>query len=183
MNRTQDQRCGRFGAIRPASPADVPALRDFFAGLSTRSRYLRFFAPITPGAAMLRPLSGDADNTDAVVAVQGIVVIGHVMAVDRAAPGGPDGSGGPETAWPRTTDVGMVVADAWQGRGLGSALMGALITRAWARGVTSMTMDVLPGNRQVLAMITTHWPSARVDHFPDCTTVCVDLPLELRRVA
>jgi hypothetical protein len=69
----------------------------------------------------------------------------------------------------------VVVADAWQGRGLGSALMRALMIRAWARGVTSVAMDVLPGNRRVLDMIAGHWPSARVEHFPDCTTVCVGL--------
>jgi GNAT superfamily N-acetyltransferase len=198
MNRTQgvwsgpavrEDLAGQVGCpadlaavIRPTCPADVPALGGFFAGLSARSRYLRFFAPVTPGTAMLRLLCGEADDADAVIAVQGTEVIGHAMAVDRAVPGGPDGRGrgpgapdGPGDGWPRTADVGMVVADAWQGRGLGSALMRALITRAWARGVTSVAMDVLPGNRRVLDMITGHWPSARVDHLSDCTTICVSL--------
>ena len=48
-------------------------------------------------------------------------------------------------------------------------------TRARARGVTSMAMDVLPGNHQVLAMVAGHWPAARVDHFPDCATIRVSL--------
>ena len=51
------------------------------------------------------------------------------------------------------TDIGVVVADAWQGQGVGSALVRALVSRAQARGVTSLSMDVLPGNHRVLAMI------------------------------
>ena len=72
------------------------------------------------------------------------------MAADRAAAAG--GS---------LTEIGVVVADAWQGRGVGSALVRALLSRAQARGVTSLSMDVLPGNHQVLAMITAHWAAAR----------------------
>jgi len=55
MNRTQVERAtGRAAAaIRPARPADLPALRDFFEALSPQARYLRFFAPVTPGAALL----------------------------------------------------------------------------------------------------------------------------------
>ena len=70
------------------------------------ARYLRFFAPVTPGPNMLRLLSGDAADVDAVVAVRGGVIIGHAMGADRVEPGGV-----------RVTDVGVVVADAWQGRG------------------------------------------------------------------
>ena len=41
------------------------------------------------------------------------------MAVDRTAP---DGG--------RITDIGVVVADRWQHRGVGSALLGRVIARA-----------------------------------------------------
>ena len=121
--------------IRPAGAADAAALGDFFAGLSPQTRYLRFFVPVTPGPELLRKLSGGDGRTDAVVAVRGGVIIGHAMAADRTGPRGA-----------RTADVGVVVADAWQGQGVGSALMGALISGARARGLTSLTMDVLPGN-------------------------------------
>ena len=86
-----------------------------------------------------------ADTIDAVIAVRGGVIVGHAMAADRTDPRGT-----------RVTDIGVVVADAWQGRGLGSALMRAQVTRAQARGVTLLEMDVLDGNRQVLDMITSH---------------------------
>lgn len=150
--------------IRPVGAADLTSLREFFAGLSLQTRFLRFFAPVAPGPAMLRRLAGDAGQVDAVIAICGEVIIGHAMAVDQ------DGQAGN-----RLSDIGVVVADAWQRQGVGAALMRALITRAQARGVTSIAMDVLHGNRRVLAMIMSHWPAARTDHCTDCVTVHVRL--------
>ena len=152
-------------AIRQAHPDDMPALCDFFAGLSAQTRYLRFFGPVTPGPALLRTLSGGAGNVDALVAVRGGLVVGHAMAADRDCP-----------REARVTDIGVVVADTWQGQGVGSALMRALVTAAQARGVNVLEMDVLDGNRQVLDMITGHWPAARVGYTPDCIAIRVRLP-------
>jgi L-amino acid N-acyltransferase YncA len=152
-------------AIRPVRPADLAALSGFFAGLSAQTRYLRFFAPVTPNRALLRLLSGGAGTVNALVAVACGGIVGHAMAADQTTP-----QGAP------TTDIGVVVTDAWQDRGVGSALVGALITGAQARGVTSVTMDVLPGNRRVLAMITGRWPAARIDHSRDSDTVYLRLP-------
>ena len=96
------------------------------------------------------------------------------MAADRPDPQDQArGSGDPAA---RVTDIGVVVADAWQRRGVGAALMRALVTRAQARGVTSLAMDVLPGNRQVLAMIIGHWPDAAIDHSPDSLDIRIPLP-------
>jgi ribosomal protein S18 acetylase RimI-like enzyme len=168
--RTQTELAsGRTAAqIRQADAADLAALRDFFAGLSLRTRFLRFFAPITPSLAMLRCLAGGPGHVDAVIATHGGAIIGHAMAADQTADQtGPDGGA--------MTDIGVVVADAWQSQGVGSALVRALIARAQARGVTSIAMDVLPDNPQVLAMITSHWPAARTDHGADWVTVQVRL--------
>ena len=170
MNRTQTPGLvwagGRAAvAIRQARPEDLPALSDFFAGLSAHTRYLRFFGPVRPGAALLRTLAGFADNIDALVAVRRGVIVGHAMALDRVEPRGI-----------RVTDIGMVVHDTWQGRGVGSALMRALVSGAQARGVSTLEMDVLDSNRQVLAMITDHWPAACVDRNSDGLAIRVRLP-------
>ena len=170
MNRTQASgpgwASGRAAvAIRQVRPEqDLPTLGNFFAGLSTHTRYLRFFGPVRPGAALLRTLAGCADNVDALVAVRGGLIVGHAMAVDRADRG------------VRVTDIGVVVDDAYQGRGVGAALMRAIVTGAQARGVTTLEMDVLDGNRQVLAMITGHWPAARVNHTSDGLAIRIRLP-------
>jgi GNAT superfamily N-acetyltransferase len=163
MSRTQVG--GRATAtIRPAGTADLAALGDFFAGLSMQARYLRFFSAITPGAGLLNLLCGGDGTTDAVLATRDGAIIGHGMAVDRSGPGGA-----------RTTDIGVVVTDAWQRQGVGSTLVRALMTGAQVRGVTSVTMDVMHGNDRAFAMIKAHWPAARSRRSRDCATICVQL--------
>jgi GNAT superfamily N-acetyltransferase len=161
--------------IRRPGPADLAALSGFFAALSTRSRVRRFFAPVRPTLAVVRLACGlagpagesPAAGTDALVATLGGVIIGHAMAADR--PARPAGRPAPPEGL--LTDIGVVVADAWQGQGVGSALVQALIGRAQARGVTSLSMDVLPGNQEVLAMIAAHWSAARTRRTADCVTI------------
>ena len=162
MSRTQVRE--RIAAIRPARAADRPAIGDFFAGLSVQTRYLRFFSPITPGPALLNLLCGGDGATDALLATRGGVIIGHGLAADVSGPCGI-----------AATDIGVVVADAGQHQGVGSALVRALATGAQVRGVTSVTMDVMYGNDRALAMIKGHWPDARARRSRDCYTICVQL--------
>ena len=165
VNRTQEgQLVTRSPVlIRRACTADWEALKAFFTGLSARTRYLRFFAGITITPAMLRVLSGD--NVDAVVATGPGAIVGHGIAADRAGPGGTT-----------ITEIGVVVADAWQSQGVGSALVRALIAAAEARGAATVAMDVLPGTKRVLAMIASHWPAASIDHSDDCVIIRARLP-------
>ena len=151
-------------------PADRAALGGFFAGLSAATRTLRFFAPVTPSQSMLSRLAGDAAGVEALVATSGGAIVGHAMAADQPGPPGR-----------LLTHVGLVVADTWQGRGVGAALMRALADGARARGVTSLVMDVLPDNKQVLAMIRGHWDTARTAGCADCITVHVPLPARRHR--
>src|ERR1700722_2679408 len=162
MSRTQVSRLA--AVIRPARTADLPALGDFFAGLSVQARYLRFFSPITPSPALLKLLCGGGGTTDALLATRDSDIIGHGMAAARPGPGGA-----------RVTDIGVVVADAWQGRGLGAALVRALITGAQVRGVTLVTMDVLHGNHRAHAMITDHGPAGAPRRSRDCETIDISL--------
>jgi GNAT superfamily N-acetyltransferase len=166
VNRTQDGDpvTRTTVPIRRASPADREALRTFFTDLSARTRYLRFFAALTITPALLRVLSGGG-SADAVVATGHDAIIGHGIAADRAGPGGTT-----------ITEIGVVVADTWQGHGIGSALVRALIAAAQSRGAGIVAMDVLPGNQRVLAMITSHWPAASIDHSADCLSIRARLP-------
>ncbi|HYZ53161.1 MAG TPA: GNAT family N-acetyltransferase [Streptosporangiaceae bacterium] len=178
MNGTQaDDRATQI-EIRQACSSDRDAIGDFLAGLSLRTRYLRFFAgvmPVTP--AMLHRLAGggmadgDAasggtggDHIDALLATEDGAIIGHAMAV------GTRGSSGAQV-----TEIGVVVADARQGQGVGSALMRALAGRAQARGATVIVMDVLAENQETLAMITNHFPAAR--HHRSGPYVTIHVPL------
>ena len=152
VGRTQvgTGRTGNFAIRRPCD-SDCGPIREFLTGLSQRARYLRFFsgAPPTSGA-MLRILTGGSPHTDVLVATTGNgMIIGHAMAGDRAGPGGT-----------LLTEIGVVVADAYRGQGVGSALVRELVDRADRRGVTAVVMEVLAENRQVLTMISDHWPGA-----------------------
>jgi ribosomal protein S18 acetylase RimI-like enzyme len=173
VDRTQVDACQRGPEIRQACYADHPAIRDFLGGLSLRARYLRFFTgALSASPAMLRILAGGGDHIDVVVAVEGGVIIGHAMASDAAGPGGLP-----------VTEIGVVVTDARQGQGVGSALLRALAARAQARGITTVTMEVLAENRQVLAMITHYWPAARQELSGAYVTVHAHLPQPERQVS
>jgi GNAT superfamily N-acetyltransferase len=172
VNRTQVHQAPARAAvtIRPPDPADLAALTGFFAGLSTRTRVQRFFAPLRPTPALVRRAC-QASHGDVLLATHADVIIGHAMAADRTA----DRATGQGES---LTEIGVVVADAWQGQGVGSALIRTLVRRAQARGVTSLSMDVLPGNQQVLAMIAGHWTAARTERGADCLTIRVGLPVQ-----
>jgi ribosomal protein S18 acetylase RimI-like enzyme len=160
---------GRGGAveIRAASAADHEAIKSFVMGLSLRSRFLRFFSPVAPPtSAVLRGMCGAGPDTDALVATADGVIVGHVMASDVA---GPDGCR-------PVADIGLVVADRWQGRGLGSQLLSQVIARAAARGVSGLVMEVLPENRRMLAMIARGFPDAGYDFGGGSVTVRAPLP-------
>jgi hypothetical protein len=47
--------------------------------------------------------------------------------------------------------------------------------------VTSLTMDVLPGNRTMLAMIARRWPAARFENSADFVTFRIPLPRRQQR--
>ena len=51
---------------------------------------------------------------------------------------------------PDTAEVGVTVVDAWQGRGLGSALLARLSEHALQAGVEYFTAEVLAENRTML---------------------------------
>jgi GNAT superfamily N-acetyltransferase len=164
VDRTQDQPRGGI-QIRGASAADCEAIKTFVAGLSLRARFLRFFTPVSPPTpAVLRGLCGGGRTSDVLVATADGAVIGHAMAADST---GPDGG--------RFTDIGLVVADDWQHRGVGSDLFGRVIARAAARGVSALEMDVLPENRPMLAMISSRWADASYEYGGGSVTVRVAL--------
>jgi len=164
-------RAGPGPEPRPAGDSDGEALREFVGGLSLRTRYLRFFAGVPRvSPAMLRRMTGtrlaDGDSVDALVVTEAGSIIGHGMATDTR-----------DAAGAAVTEIGVVVADGWQGHGVGSALMRALATRAQARGATALMMDVLAENHEMLALISKHLPAARRWHAGPYVTVHVPLPL------
>jgi len=133
--------------IRTARADDEERIRRFLAGLSLRTQTLRFFAGVTrPGAGLVRTLIEVSERRDAQVAVHEGEIVGHAMSYRGGA---------------ADVEIAVVVADRWQGYGLGRRLVDTLLWRAAACGATTVGMDVLGDNRRVLRMIHQLWPDAR----------------------
>jgi len=137
------------GLIREASEVDAGPIREFVCGLSPQSQYLRFFATVAPpSSGLLRMLCGGTGADILLVTDDRGAVIAHAMAADTAVSGG------------LAANIGLVVADSWQQKGLGTLLLSTLVGRASRRGVSSLVLDVLPSNERMLGIIARRWPDA-----------------------
>ena len=121
-------------------PEDAGDLVRFHHGLSPETTYLRFFSvhPELSGREVERFTNVDHHGREALVAT----VDDHIVAVARF-----DRSGDAAEA-----EVAFVVADVWQGEGLGSALLHRLASRAREEGIERLTAEVLPHNHRMLAV-------------------------------
>lgn len=121
--------------LRPIRPSDRAAISALFDRLSPDSRYRRFMGVkkvLTP-RELTYLTEVDHVTHEAIVAVDDAT--GDVVAVARYA-AAPDG----------VPDFAVTVDDAWQGRGLGSAVSRAVIGRAVANGHARMTAQTLWDN-------------------------------------
>ena len=130
---------GRSARIGPMRPEDRAMYRDAVAGLSDRSRYLRFAAPVPRRISdrllnTMMALDGDCHRVYAALTPDEGAVIGVARFVR------PDGR-------TRSAEVAIAIADEWQCAGLGSALLTALIERARTTDLERLTAITLSENR------------------------------------
>ena len=133
-------RDGRRLRVRPIRPDDAERDRRFFGGLSERSRYQRFMNYLSelPAPMLARFTQIDYDRELALVVLDD----GEIVAVGRYAPNA-DG---------RTAEFALVVGDAWQGKGLGRALLERLVTAARDAGYEALYGHILEANRDMLEL-------------------------------
>jgi acetyl coenzyme A synthetase (ADP forming)-like protein len=126
--------------MRPVRPGDEEALVAFYRGLSRDSLLYRFFTPVkeeTLGRWVRKVIRGQGERGFGVVATFGEPprVVGHALYFrldgDRA-------------------EVAFAVADEFQGRGVGTLLLGYLAEVAARQGVREFEATVLPDNRRML---------------------------------
>ena len=125
----------------PMRPADAERLVRFHAGLSEETVYRRFFSfhPELSPDELHRFTHVDHREREAIVASVGPQIVG-VARLDR------------DEADPTVAEVAFVVADPWQGRGLGSVLFRHLADRARSLGVRRFVADTLRDNGPMLAV-------------------------------
>lgn len=124
--------------IRPICRQDAAAERAFIEGLSPESMHSRFLGQIAhPSDAFIEQLTDiDYVNDVALVAVVDEEGVDKIVGVSRYA----------KDAVGARCESAVVVADAWQQRGLGTALMKHLILIAKQRGLGTMESVDLAGN-------------------------------------
>jgi len=135
--------------VRNIAPADQPGLSAFHRRLSPESVYFRFFefkGDLSP--ADLRYLTElDFEKRVALVATLAASPDAAIVGVARFDVL-PDRAGAP-----RRAELGIVVEDAHQGRGVGTVLLKHLLAIAHDKGVAEITAEVLPQNTRMLELV------------------------------
>jgi GNAT superfamily N-acetyltransferase len=135
--------------VRPLERTNAAIAVDaVFAGLSPRSRYLRFHSPVprlTP-AVRARLVDVDGRRRAGLVACVRGTPIGIARVIG-------DGTGAAE--------VGVAVVDAWQRRGVGRHLLTALAALAEEIGYTELRGSILPENIAMRGLVARVLPRAR----------------------
>ena len=159
---------GSIATVRPILPQDAPLEAALVEGLSSESRYARF-------------LVGGGRLTDEMLAAYTqIDYVNHMALVVSVAR--PDGTGEDLIADGRfvvedgVAEFAMLVADAWQGKGVGRRLFATLVRAARVAGAREVFGEVLSINRRMIALARD--AGFRVANVPGDATVCtVRLPL------
>jgi len=140
-------RDGTPAMIWPLLPTDAETLREGFRHLSPDSRQHRFLTALGElDDPMIRQL---VDSVDGVHHIALLLIVLPAEGVE-----GPAGVAHlvQDPADPASADIAVTVLDEWQGRGVGTALVSALMQRRPA-AVTRLRTLVAVGNRASLALL------------------------------
>jgi len=131
--------------LRPIRPDDAPRLVEAYGRLSEHTAYQRFFTVmkrLPPDWARLHS-AVDYRTRLALIAERGPREQPELIGVARYEP----------TGEPGTAEVAFVVLDGWQGKGLGTIMLDALLAAAAARGITRFRAYVLADNARMLDLL------------------------------
>jgi RimJ/RimL family protein N-acetyltransferase len=147
-------RNGAAVRVRPIQPDDAPRLMALCQRLTPWTVYLRFFS-----IRRLRPEEAHAlanvDYRQRMAIVAEVDADGEPELIGVARYGPSDERYGPRDE-ATTADIGLVVADGWQGFGLGSLLLDEILRAGEERGIHQFSADVLTENRRVLRLLARH---------------------------
>lgn len=135
---------GEVVTLRPIRPEDEPALARMLQGVSNDSLYMRFFGyiPKINHAWMIRFTHIDYDREMAIVAEMsrgaGRELLGSVRII--------------EDAWRETAEYSILIADHFQGKGLGSIMTDYILDIARDRRIKKVVASVLSQNTSMIRL-------------------------------
>jgi GNAT superfamily N-acetyltransferase len=142
LERDVELKTGTRVFLRPLRLTDEPLLREMFYKLSPDSVHSRFFRTFNalPHEKLQEFLRVDYLADMALVVTTGRAESARMLAVAHYS------------KEPRTNfaEASFLVRDDWQGKGIGHALMTALVDAARSRGIAGLTAEVLLANHSML---------------------------------
>lgn len=159
---------GQQVELRPLGPQDRTRIAASFERMSEQSRYRRFFLRLQELPPKLLDGLVDVDHADreAIVAIE--PGSGELLGVARYTRDANDLA---------AAEIAVTVVDDWQRRGLGTALLEALTSRAREEGVERFTAAVLGENSGAMALLGQLGTAAKhLDH--GVVELVVDLPAQ-----
>jgi len=158
---------GSTVAVRPLQPGDETALTAFYSKLSPESQAFRFFATPTDVTEIAKRLViSSYESQFGLVAMTGADVVGHAVYIV---------TGG------RRAEMGLAVADAFQGRGLGLLLFAHLADAAARAGIEVFEAVVKADNHRMLDLLKESGFPLRLRSEPG--EIHAELPTELSEEA
>ena len=127
--------------IRPIRPEDDHFLVDVFHHLSPQSVYQRFFTALPELTPVMARYLANVNYTNRLALVA--EANGELIGVGRYE----------RTSDPGLVELGLVVVDEWQGRGLGRILLREIVKAAESNGIRRFRADVLSENRRMLRLL------------------------------
>ena len=143
--------------MRRAAAGDRPALERMLARCTGQTRYRRFHGPVTvfPERYLTEALSGSPlhfalvacldEDAEGAAVVDGTVVDGTVVALAscRAVDEG-------------VAELGILVEDEWQRRGVGGYLLGEIVAYATKTGLRALQAQVLAEQPWIVGLLRRH---------------------------
>lgn len=149
---------GAILELRPIKATDRAALAEGFRRLSPRSRYRRFLAP--------KPALDDSE-LDFFTECDGWNHYAIVAALPADVEGKAEGVGVARFVRskddPEVAELAIVVADDWQGKGIGSRLLKRIVAAAGERGIQRVSATALADNEQVRGLLAEYKEVTQLD--------------------
>jgi RimJ/RimL family protein N-acetyltransferase len=155
-------------AIRPIRAADLQLEREFVAGLSRTTGYQRLMSTRTPSLEELHRFTEiDRSREAALIATTEVDGRERQVGVARYVK---------DESKPGEAEFAIVLADAWQGRGLGRTLLASLIDAARRDGVQRLVGTTLSENEGMLRLARRLGFSVALDrNSPSVTNLALEL--------